>query len=191
MTLVGDLSLARTNTLPSYTTGQVILDTVLPASSSPPKRLALSLSATFQAAAPGQPVYVSLFPDSVAEELAPIAVSKIRPIVIDKPLSGGDWADFNACCTLSAHRGAILGGGGVAAAPERYAIDFTRIDSQGDIYKPGAPPAMANNYSYGAHLLAVAKGTVVTVSEGLPEPAPRGSTPPATASTSSPGTTWC
>jgi hypothetical protein len=173
MGLLGNLSGTQSTSLPPYSTGQVVLDTVLPKSGPTPARLALTLSATFQAPLPGQSSIVSIFPDSVTEQLPAVTVSTNRPIIVDNPMTGGDWVAINACCsTFNAHRGGLIGGAGRPVSGERYAIDFIRTDTQAQLYKPGAPPALSNNYSYGAHVSAVTDGTVVGVQEGLPDQPP-------------------
>lgn len=172
MTAVGDLALTTTSTIPSYSTDQLVLDAVVPGGSPVPTRLSTTLMATFQAPLPGQPPYVSIFPDVVTENLPPVPVSTTKPLLIPSPLSGGDWMSTNSCCDLSPHRGAILGGGGLPASPERFAIDFIRIDGNGDLYRPDVPQSMTTNYSYGAQLLAVAPSTVVAIQDGMPDQPP-------------------
>ena len=172
MALFLDLSGTRSNSLPSYSTAELVLDTTIPKSEPTPSMLSLRLSATFQPPLPGQAPAVSIFPDSVSEYLPAIAVSRDRPVMLSEPLTGGDWLDANACCTFNAHRGAVFGAAGRPVSGERYAIDFIRIDHQVRLYRPGSPPTMATNYSYGAHLLAVAGGTVVAVQDGLPDQPP-------------------
>jgi len=170
MWLLGNISLTRTNELPGSSVGQVVLDTVLPASTPAPSRLFLTLSATLGALPPGLPSQASVFfPDSVTEQLPPVAVSTVPPIILNEPVAGGDWVAVNACCAINAHHGALLGGAGRPVSGERYAIDFIRIDSQAEPSKPGSPPTLSTNYSYGAHLLAVADGTVVSVQTGQPD----------------------
>lgn len=172
MTLIGDLTLAKAANLPSYAAGALLLDAVLPDRAPVPKQLAVTLTSTFQAPLPGQPSYVSIYPDSATEQLPAVPVSTTKPLVLPAPLTGGDWVTTNSCCDLSAHRGAILGGAGVPVSPERYAIDFVRIDGQGNLYQPGAPQSMKTNFSYGAKLLAVAPATVVAIQNGLPDQPP-------------------
>jgi hypothetical protein len=120
---------------------------------------------------PGQPSFVSIFPDAVTEQLPAVPTSRAAPIVLSPPLTGGDWVSGNACCQMSAHR-VVLGGDGLPTASELYAIDFLRIGSNRDLYAPGSPPSMATNYSYGAKLLAVASATVVATQDGFPDQPP-------------------
>jgi Peptidase family M23 len=170
MWLLGNGLQTRTNELPSSSVGQVALDTVLPASTRAPSRLFLTLSQTFGALPPGLPSAASaFFPTPVTEQLPPVAVSTVPPIIVNEPVAGGDWVSVNACCAINAHHGALLGAAGTPVSGERYAIDFIRIDSQAEASKPGSPPALSNNYSYGANLLAVADGTVVSAQTGLPD----------------------
>ena len=167
-----DLSGTRSNSLPSYSTAELVLDTTIPTSEPTPSMLSLTLSATFQPPPPGQAPAVSIFPDSVTEHLPAIAVSRDRPVMVSEPLAGGDWLDKNGCCTLNAHRAALFGAAGRPVSGERYGIDFERVDSQFNLFRPGSPPTLATNYGYGADLLAVASGTVVAVQDGLPDQPP-------------------
>ena len=172
MTQIGSLTVTPTASIPTYTTNQLLLDAVVPDGVSVPSSIVVTIKATFQEPLPGQPPYVSIYPDAVTEVLPAVAVASPRPIVIPSPLAGGDWVAMNSCCKLSAHRAAMLGGGGAMTFPERYAIDFIRIDANGGLYRPGEPPSMSNNYSYGAELLAVAPGKVVAIQNGIPDQPP-------------------
>ena len=95
MTLIGDLTLTKTATLPSYATGALLLDAVLPDRAPVPKRLAVTLTSTFQVPLPGQPSYVSIYPDSATEQLPAVPVSTTKPLVLPAPLTGGDWVSTN------------------------------------------------------------------------------------------------
>jgi hypothetical protein len=172
MTQIGSLTVTPTASIPTYTTNQLLLDAVVPPGASVPTSLVVTLKATFQEPLPGQPPYVSIYPDAVTQVLPAVTVATTRAIVIPSPLAGGDWVAMNSCCKLSAHRAAMLGGGGKMGFPERHAIDFIRIDSNGGLYRPGEPPSMANNYSYGAELLAVAPGKIVAIQNGIPDQPP-------------------
>jgi len=169
---VGDLTIGRNAAIAPQATSELLLDAIIPAGMAVPGAITVTLTATFAAPKPGQPPYVSIFPDSVTEVLPRVSVSKAKTIVVRPPLAGGDWVAMNACCELSAHRGAMLGASARPLFPERYAIDFVRMDASGNLYKPGKAPSMGNNYSYDAKLLAVAPATVVAVQKGIPDQPP-------------------
>lgn len=172
MTEVGSLTLAPTATIAPHATSQLLLDATYRPAAAAPAALTVTLGASFAAPQPGQPPYVSVYPDTVVETLPRVPVSRTEPIVIRAPLAGGDWVATNSCCALSPHRGALDGAGGRPVFAERYAIDFVRIDASGGLYQPGEEKSMASNFSYGARLLAVAPGTVVAVQKGIPDQPP-------------------
>jgi hypothetical protein len=146
----------------------VVIDATMPAGSRT-SALQPHLTADFAPPEAGQPPYVSIFPNHVTEDLPAFAVkTSPAPLSIGAPLSGGTWLTVNACCSISAHRGAVLGRDGTLVAPERYAIDFTRIGDHGNLYT-GSSHTLQSDLSYGAELLAVADGTVVSTSDELPD----------------------
>jgi murein DD-endopeptidase MepM/ murein hydrolase activator NlpD len=165
--LAGDLALARTTVIPAFSTALVVIDAIAPEGSQP-SALQPHLSADFAPPQPGQPPYVSIFPNQITEDLPAFAVKSDPVLSIGAPLAGGTWLTINACCSISAHRGAVLGRDGTLVGPERYAIDFSRIGDSGDLYA-GSSHTLQSDLSYGAELLAVADGTVVSVSDELPD----------------------
>ncbi|MCU1524179.1 MAG: peptidase [Microbacteriaceae bacterium] len=165
--LAGDLALTRTTVIPAFATALVVIDAIAPTGSQP-SALQPHLSADFAPPEPGQPPYVSIFPNRITENLPAFAVKTDPVLNIGAPLGGGTWLTINACCSISAHRGAVLGRDGTLVAPERYAIDFSRIGDNGDLYA-GSSHTLQSDLSYGAELLAVANGTVVSVSDALPD----------------------
>ena len=169
MTAAGSLTLTPAAKIPSYATNQLLLDAIVPPGAAVPTQLAVTIKASFAAPQPGQPPYVSIYPDTITEALPRVSVSPDKPIVIPSPLGGGDWMATNSCCQLSSHRGAMNGASGKAVFPERYAIDFIRAVDGLNLYTPGQAPSMTNNYSYGAKLLAVAPATVIAVQNGIPD----------------------
>jgi murein DD-endopeptidase MepM/ murein hydrolase activator NlpD len=165
--LSGDLALMRTTVIPAFSTALVVIDAITPKGSQP-SALQPHVSADFAAPEPGQPAYVSIFPNQITENLPAFAVKTEPVLSIGPPLAGGTWLTINACCSISAHRGAVLGRDGTLVSPERYAIDFSRIGDNGDLYT-GSSHTLQSDLSYGAELLAVANGTVVSASDALPD----------------------
>lgn len=165
--LAGDLAVGRTTTIPAYATVLVIVDGVSRPGESP-RALQAHLTAEFAPPGPDQPPYVSIFPDTVTEDLPSFPVSTQPVPSIGPPLAGGAWLTLNACCTVTAHRATVLGRDGTLVAPERYAIDFSRVGDNGDLFI-GDSHTIATDTSYNAELLAVADGTVVAVSDDLPD----------------------
>ncbi|HEV8353761.1 MAG TPA: M23 family metallopeptidase [bacterium] len=101
---------------------------------------------------------------------ARVGVNFRPPIVLGPPLEGSRWYATGSCC-LKVHSAAILPINGRLFIAQRYAIDWIRLDARGRAYV-GDPKVNANWISYGARLLAVRSGTVVSVLDGLPERVP-------------------
>jgi murein DD-endopeptidase len=96
--------------------------------------------------------------------------------VIGPPLRGGDWWAANGPSNHSGHRRTLIAVDGKARIPERYATDWSKLQN-GELVK-GDPSKNSSYFSYGAEVLAVADGTVVSVLDGLPENRPEGQTYP-------------
>jgi hypothetical protein len=101
---------------------------------------------------------------------ARIPVNFRPPLVLGPPLEGSRWYATGSCC-LKVHAGAILPINGRLFIAQRYAIDWIRLDVRGRAYV-GDPKVNASWIGYGARLLAVRNGTVVSVLDGLPERVP-------------------
>lgn len=99
-------------------------------------------------------------------------VSRRPPIVLSPPLKGDGWVNESGCCEIiSLHRSATLPANGTLRVPERFAIDFIRIDAQGRAVV-GDPQDLANWHFYGAEIIAAAGGKVVEVVNNLPDQVP-------------------
>ncbi|WP_395308982.1 M23 family metallopeptidase [Mycobacterium sp. AMU20-3851] len=113
-----------------------------------------------------------LLPAEMAEEVAPVVVSTRAPVVISPPLRGPNWLAANSCCDeMTSHRMALNPISGDLWAAERFAIDYLQLDADGALYK-GPATELASYPFYGADILAVADGPVVSVLDGLPEQIP-------------------
>jgi Peptidase family M23 len=99
-------------------------------------------------------------------------VVRDRPVVIAPPLRGARWVVINGCCAeLNFHRGALVPIEGELRLPERFAIDFMRLDAQGRVFN-GPVDQNASYASFGAEIRSVAKGVVVQARDGLPDQTP-------------------
>jgi hypothetical protein len=112
-----------------------------------------------------------LFPATMTETVAPVAVQTRKPAVIVPPLVGSNWVDANSCCDMTPHRMALNPLNGQLWAAERFAIDYVQLLPDlrlfnGDKTKPESYPG------FGAEIHAVADGPVVAVLDGLPEQVP-------------------
>jgi hypothetical protein len=112
-----------------------------------------------------------LFPATMTETVATVAVQTRKPAVIAPPLVGSNWVDANSCCDMTPHRMALNPLNGQLWAAERFAIDYVQLLPDlrlfnGDKTKPESYPG------FGAEIHAVADGPVVAVLDGLPEQVP-------------------
>ena len=104
-------------------------------------------------------------------DLAPVAVSASKPIVIGPPLAGSDWLAMNGPGSLSEHRRALLAAGGHVVSPQRFAIDWVRL-KKADSRFTGDSKNNRNYGAYGADVMAVADATVARMKDGIPENTP-------------------
>jgi hypothetical protein len=112
-----------------------------------------------------------LFPATMTEHVAPVAVQTRKPVVISPPLSGPGWVDGDGCCDIGAHRTALNPINGQLWAAERFAIDYVQLGADGTLFR--GDQAKVESYPYfGADIYAVADGPVVAVVDGLPEQVP-------------------
>jgi hypothetical protein len=102
-----------------------------------------------------------------------LGVSRERAIAIGAPLRGGSWRCGNGPAYNTAHQYLDVRDGKVRNA-QRFAIDFQRVDQQGNVLPNPFPDSITNNmfYGYGAEVLAVADGVVAFVKDGIPENTP-------------------
>jgi hypothetical protein len=92
--------------------------------------------------------------------------------VIGRPLAGDGWVAANGCCaTDGVHRQTVLPVNGALHAAQRFAIDWMRLDHQGRLVN-GDPSDVHSYVGYGADILAVAGGTVVSTLNTLDDQVP-------------------
>ncbi len=92
--------------------------------------------------------------------------------VIGPPLAGTDWLAMNGCCEASgAHRATGLAVNGQIYFAQRFAIDWMKLDSAGRLAH-GDPTDVHSFAGYGASILAVADGTVVSTLNSLDDQTP-------------------
>ncbi|MGE0283636.1 MAG: M23 family metallopeptidase [Rhizobiaceae bacterium] len=83
--------------------------------------------------------------------------------VVEPPLRGPGWIAVNGCCdSMTSHRGAIMAVNGQLRVPERFAIDWIKVDAEGRVYT-GDMAKLESYAYYGAPIHAVADGTVVNL----------------------------
>ena len=112
-----------------------------------------------------------LFPATMTETVAPVAVQTRKPVVVSPPLSGPGWLDGNGCCDMGAHRMALNPIDGGLWAAERFAIDYVQLGADGKLFS--GDQAELESYPYfGADIHAVADGPVVAAVDGMSEQVP-------------------
>lgn len=101
-----------------------------------------------------------------------LEVSSQPEIVIQPPLRGAGWLNANGCCNpATLHRALRLPADGLAfAKSETFAIDWVRWQ-EGKIFS-GDGARNEDWYGFGAEVVAVADGTVVSMRNDMPEEAP-------------------
>lgn len=97
-----------------------------------------------------------------------VQLNAARPVVLGPPLSGDGWLASHGLSNTSSHRRSLLTLDGQASIAQRFAIDWTRIGADGQIFR-GDPASNANWTPYGSEVLAVADGRVVGLLDGLAE----------------------
>ncbi|MGB3229820.1 MAG: M23 family metallopeptidase [Mycobacterium sp.] len=112
-----------------------------------------------------------LFEAAMTENVAPVTVAKREPVVLSPPLAGPNWLNANSCCDMTPHRTALNPIDGQIWAAERFAIDYLQLGPDGRIST--GEPTDVNSYPYfGADILAVGDGPVVSTLDGLAEQVP-------------------
>ena len=161
-------STTPTTVIPISSTVVSFIDVALPRSAgrTPPKRLTNRLRYSLPSTAP--------LGAAIGSKLVrlPLRTDPIRPLPIGSPLRGSGWFAINGCCAdpASPHRNVILPGNGAYATPEIFAIDWIRVVN--GFYFEGDGSQVTDWPAYGAHVHAVADGTVVRAVNDRPEVPP-------------------
>ncbi len=107
-------------------------------------------------------------PSSIASVLAPVATVRHKPIALAPPVEPGIWLASEGCCTdPTHHRRGLLSVNGSLEVPQRFAIDWFRLDSRHRAWV-GDPHLLSSYFSYRQPVIAAAAGTVVDTQNGLP-----------------------
>jgi Peptidase family M23 len=127
-----------------------------------PRVLAHRLVASFVSPPPGAP-------QSLTESLIRVTTVRHRPVVLGPPVGAGNWYASDGCCAPDTHhRGGLISINGHMLIPQRFAIDWFRLDSQHRAWV-GSPSRLDSYLSYGQPALAAAAGRVVETKDGLPD----------------------
>jgi hypothetical protein len=159
----------QTNSFAASEGGRMWLDVTLPRGRRLPRALVHRLSV--RAVEPTGESQTYTF------NAASTPVSRRRAVELSPPLRGGLYMNFNGCCILSPHRGALTAMNGTPFLSERFAIDFIQIDAQG---AGGAGDLTRNEsfFTFGEPVQAVADARVVSTLNTVPENVPLTEPPP-------------
>lgn len=113
---------------------------------------------------------VGAYPDELTIQCARVTVGRDLA-VISPPLRGDNWLAGNGPSNTSGHRRALIPIDGHAAIAQRFAIDWVRLNPDGNTYT-GDRLDNKNYRAYGSEALAVADGTVVATKDGIPQNVP-------------------
>lgn len=101
---------------------------------------------------------------------ADVDVDPQRPPVLGPPLRGGPWIAIYDPSAARGHRRVLFAVDGHVRIPARFAIDWMKVDDKGRLAH-GDESKVANWYSYGEDVLAVADASVVATRNDFPETA--------------------
>jgi Peptidase family M23 len=100
-----------------------------------------------------------------------VAIDRRPAIVIKPPLKGDGWLASSGCCKPNVHRDLRIAiDGRRIETAETFAIDWARV--RNDRIYDGDGSKNEQHYAFGADVLAVADGTVVSIQDGKPETTP-------------------
>jgi murein DD-endopeptidase MepM/ murein hydrolase activator NlpD len=118
---------------------------------------------------PGSPMAAATTFTGASTQVAPGAARLIEP-----PLRGPGWVAVNGCCdSITPHRGAVIAVNGQLNVPERFAIDWIKMDDKNRMFS-GDKSKLASYAFYGAPIYSVADGVVVNTYDDADEQIPMG-----------------
>ena len=107
--------------------------------------------------------------DAVVARMRP---DRAAPVVLGAPVLHGTWYASDSCCTHDTHhRRGLVPINGNLQVPQRYAIDWYRLDAKHRSWV-GDPTKLTNYLTYREPVIAAAGGTVVAARDGLPNSKP-------------------
>src|SRR5215475_6126235 len=113
----------------------------------------------------------AVFVDPPVVDVPEIAIDRQPATVIKPPVKGDGWLATTACCKPNLHRDLrVAVDGSRIETAETFAVDWAQVRNE-RVYD-GDGSANEQYYSYGADVLAVADGTVVSIQDGKPETSP-------------------
>jgi len=109
--------------------------------------------------------------DGQVLDVAPVNISQRLAPVLGPPLRGATWKALNGPGTGSGHWATLIANGGVGRFPDRFAIDWVKVDEHGKTFT-GDPSDNKNYYAYGQPVFAVAEGVVASLTDNVPQNKP-------------------
>jgi murein DD-endopeptidase MepM/ murein hydrolase activator NlpD len=101
---------------------------------------------------------------------ARVTVKTASPVLLGPPLRGGPWAAVYDPAWERGHRRVVYTFEGRARIPDRFAIDWVKLDANGRRARRD-DDLVANWYGYGTDVLAVADAVVAATRGDIPESA--------------------
>jgi hypothetical protein len=115
-------------------------------------------------------------PEAMSLESSAIRIGG-TPVRLAPPLRGDGWLAANGPSNDTHHRRSWLSYGGRPLVPERFAIDFARLNDRGTL-TIGDPADNRSYRGYGAEVVAVADARVAFLKDGVPDNVPANRAPP-------------
>ena len=138
----------------------VWLDVVVSSYAAVPAQLDHRIVVSFVSPPPGAP-------ESLGQVLTPVTPVRHRPVVLSAPVANGDWYASDSCCADDTHhRRGLASINGEMLVPQRFAIDWYRVDSEHRAWI-GDPSKLRSYLAYDQPVLASAAGEVVDIKDGL------------------------
>jgi murein DD-endopeptidase MepM/ murein hydrolase activator NlpD len=150
------------DTLAPSMTATIFLHVTFDEANQVPDRLVHRLSLQSAAAPPDQQKFT--------ETVGPTEVDRRDVVVVGPPLRGSNYVAGDSCCDATLHTRAALPIDGQVWLAQRYAVDYEQLDADNRLY---SGKKKIDNYTiYGQEAIAVADGTVVKVTDGVPQQKP-------------------
>jgi Peptidase family M23 len=157
---------AGTPEIPFNQTRLLLLHLSFPNDASIPSQIVHRI--TLLGGVPGPP---SETPTAFTYTVARFSIATTVPI-ISPPLAGKGWVAVNGCCEIGpAHRSTVFPINGALYFAQRFAIDWMKLDEAGHLLN-GDEADVHSYVGYGANVLAVADGTVVSTLNDLEDQKP-------------------
>jgi murein DD-endopeptidase MepM/ murein hydrolase activator NlpD len=150
------------DTLAPSMTAIIFLHVTFDEANQVPDRLVHRLSLQSAAAPPDQ--------QKITETVGPTEVDRRDVVVVGPPLRGSNYVAGDSCCDATLHTRATLPIDGQVWLAQRYAVDYEQLDADNRLY--GGKKKIDNYTIYGQEAIAVADGTVVKVTDGVPQQKP-------------------